>query len=195
MREGSGARVSNIYPAHSHHVVWRPRDGSGLCSSRSCCRLDHRQTQRHFLPGITTARSGCTTGADFDHRGNGYRASPPARCHTVVLPALRSTSGRYVELPLFAGSTGWAKKLLDDRGSGGWETDAHVGVTTALRAVHVNRDGPVGLYDSREARTTARWSGRTALMLAADAGFAITGVLSGTRIEASQAGIGTRTPR
>ena len=91
--------------------------------------------------------------------------------------------GSYVELPVFAAEYWLGNKLISrSETPGGWVKPTHVGVAATLGGLFaVNTvTGVWNLYDSRK-DTDQRalvWS-HSALMLAADAGFAATGLIAG----------------
>ena len=91
--------------------------------------------------------------------------------------------GSYVELPLFAAEYWLGNKLMSHTETpGSWVKPTHVSVATALGGLFaVNTiTGVWNLYDSRHDtdERTLVWS-HSALMLAADAGFAVTGLIAG----------------
>ncbi|MDB4877527.1 MAG: hypothetical protein JWM41_3973 [Gemmatimonadetes bacterium] len=91
--------------------------------------------------------------------------------------------GSYVELPLFAGEYWLGNKLISRTETpGSWVKPTHAGVAGALGALFaVNTvTGVWNLYESRQSTDDRAlvWS-HSALMLASDAGFAITGLLAG----------------
>ena len=91
--------------------------------------------------------------------------------------------GSYVELPLFAAEYWLGNKLISrSETPGSWVKPTHVSVATALGGLFAlnTATGVWNLYDSRH-DTDQRalvWS-HSALMLAADAGFAVTGLIAG----------------
>jgi hypothetical protein len=91
--------------------------------------------------------------------------------------------GSYVELPLFAGEYWLGNKLMSHSETpGSWVKPTHVSVAAALGGLFALNTvtGVWNLYDSRH-DTDERalvWS-HSALMLAADAGFAVTGLIAG----------------
>jgi hypothetical protein len=91
--------------------------------------------------------------------------------------------GSYVELPLFAAEYWLGDKLLSRTETpGSWVKPTHVTVATTLGGLFAinTATGIWNLYDSRH-DTDQRalvWS-HSALMLAADAGFAVTGLIAG----------------
>lgn len=90
--------------------------------------------------------------------------------------------GSYAMLPLFAGEYVLGNRLLSDNPQPGWVKPSHVGVAVGLGALFaVNTvTGLWNLYDSRHdpADRTRRYL-HSALLLAADAGFAYTGAVAG----------------
>jgi hypothetical protein len=89
--------------------------------------------------------------------------------------------GSYAMLPLFGAEYALGERLLSDNPQPGWVKPTHVGVAAGLGALFaVNMvTGVWNLYDSRHdpAGRTRRLL-HTTLMLAADAGFAYTGLIS-----------------
>jgi len=91
--------------------------------------------------------------------------------------------GSYVELPLFAAEYWLGNKLISHSETpGSWVKSTHVSVAAALGGLFAlnTATGVWKLYDSRH-DTDQRalvWSHST-LMLAADAGFAVTGLIAG----------------
>jgi hypothetical protein len=91
--------------------------------------------------------------------------------------------GSYVELPLFVGEYWLGDKLMSHSETpGSWVKPTHVSVAAALGGLFALNTvtGVWNLYDSRH-DTDERalvWS-HSALMLAADAGFAVTGLIAG----------------
>jgi hypothetical protein len=91
--------------------------------------------------------------------------------------------GSYVELPLFAGEYWLGNKLISrDETPASWVKPTHSGVAGALGALFTINTvtGVWNLYESRQSTDDRAlvWS-HSALMLASDAGFAITGLLAG----------------
>ena len=104
--------------------------------------------------------------------------------------------GSYVELPLFAAEYWLGNKLMSHTETpGSWVKPTHVSVATALGGLFaVNTiTGVWNLYDSRHDtdERTLVWS-HSALMLAADAGFAVTGLIAG---DADRTGSGANNHR
>src|SRR5690242_11497058 len=89
--------------------------------------------------------------------------------------------GSYVMLPLFAAEYALGQNLINDNSPPGWIKPTHLGVAWGLGALFtVNTvTGAMNLWESRDDPTnrTLRIA-HTALMLASDAGFAITGALT-----------------
>lgn len=90
--------------------------------------------------------------------------------------------GSYAMLPLFAGEYVLGNRLLSSNAQPGWVKGAHVGTAAGLGALFaVNTvTGLWNLYDARhdDADRTRRYL-HSALLLAADAGFAYTGAVAG----------------
>lgn len=90
--------------------------------------------------------------------------------------------GSYTMLPLFAGEYWLGERLLSDNRQPGWVKPSHVGVAVGLGALFtVNTvTGLWNLYDARHdpSDRTRRYL-HSALLLAADAGFAYTGAIAG----------------
>ena len=90
--------------------------------------------------------------------------------------------GSYAMLPLFAGEYWLGERLLSDHPQPGWVKGAHVGTAFGLGALFtVNTvTGVWNLYDARhDPSARARRYIHSALLLAADAGFAYTGAVAG----------------
>ncbi|HEY0779255.1 MAG TPA: hypothetical protein VGD56_14910, partial [Gemmatirosa sp.] len=90
--------------------------------------------------------------------------------------------GSYAMLPLFAGEYWLGNRLLSSNPQPGWVKGAHVGTAAGLGALFaVNTvTGLWNLYDARHdpSDRTRRYL-HSALLLAADAGFAYTGAVAG----------------
>ena len=90
--------------------------------------------------------------------------------------------GSYAMLPLFAGEYWLGERLLGPDRQPGWVKGAHVGTAAGLGALFtVNTvTGVWNLWDARHDRAdrTRRYV-HSALLLAADAGFAYTGAIAG----------------
>jgi hypothetical protein len=91
--------------------------------------------------------------------------------------------GSYVELPVFAAEYWLGNKLISrSETPGSWVKPTHVGVAATLGGLFaVNTvTGIWNLYDSRKdtEQRALVWS-HSGLMLAADAGFAVTGLIAG----------------
>lgn len=90
--------------------------------------------------------------------------------------------GSYAMLPLFAAEYALGDRLLSARPQPGWVRPSHVGVAVGLGALFtVNTvTGVWNLWDSRHdpSDRTRKWV-HSALLLAADAGFAYTGAIAG----------------
>ena len=91
--------------------------------------------------------------------------------------------GSYVELPLFAAEYWLGNKLISHSETpGSWVKPTHTSVAAALGGLFALNTvtGVWNLYDSRHDtdERTLVWS-HSALMLAADAGFAVTGLIAG----------------
>lgn len=89
--------------------------------------------------------------------------------------------GSYLMLPLFAGEYALGQNLINDANPSGWIKPAHTGVALTIGALFtVNTvTGAMNLWESRSdpANRGLRIT-HTVLMLASDAGFAITGALT-----------------
>jgi hypothetical protein len=89
--------------------------------------------------------------------------------------------GSYLMLPLFAGEYALGQNLINDASPSSWMKPTHTGVALAIGALFtVNTvTGAMNLWESRDdpSNRTLRIT-HTVLMLASDAGFAITGALT-----------------
>lgn len=114
--------------------------------------------------------------------------TPPRRRRAVEYSDAYATrlaihrAGSYAMLPLFAGEYWLGNRLLSPNPQPGWVKGAHVGTALGLGALFtVNTvTGLWNLYDARhdDADRTRRYV-HSALLLAADAGFAYTGAIAG----------------
>jgi len=89
--------------------------------------------------------------------------------------------GSYVMLPLFAAEYALGQNLINDANPPGWIKPTHVGVAWGIAGLFgVNTiTGAMNLWESRsDPANRALRIAHTALMLASDAGFAITGTLT-----------------
>ena len=104
--------------------------------------------------------------------------------------------GSYVELPLFAAEYWLGNKLISHSETpGSWVKPTHTSVAAVLGGLFALNTvtGVWNLYDSRHDtdERTLVWS-HSALMLAADAGFAVTGLIAG---DADRTGSGANNHR
>lgn len=92
--------------------------------------------------------------------------------------------GSYVMLPLFAGEYVLGQHLINDANPAGWMKPTHLGVALGIGGLFTINTvtGAMNLWESRDDPSNRKLRiTHTVLMLASDAGFAITGALTPTK--------------